>query len=78
VPEVVPAGGFHLWLPLPERVDDQELTVAAAAERVVVFPGWPWYAGEPPRPHVRLSFAAAPPDALAEGVRRLARTLAAT
>ena len=48
---------------------------AAAAEGVVVFPGRPWFPAEPPGPFLRLTFAAAPPDALDEGVRRLARAL---
>jgi DNA-binding transcriptional MocR family regulator len=41
----------------------------------VVFPGNPWYAAEPDGPHLRLTFAAAPPDLLDEGVRRLADAL---
>jgi DNA-binding transcriptional MocR family regulator len=42
---------------------------------VVVFPGRPWFPAEPPAPFLRLTFAAAPPEALDEGVRRLARAL---
>ena len=48
---------------------------AAAAEGVVVFPGRPWFPAEAPGPFLRLTYAAAPPDALDEGVRRLARAL---
>jgi DNA-binding transcriptional MocR family regulator len=73
VPAAVPGGGLHLWVRLPDGLDDVELTVAAAAERVVVFPGRPWHAAEPQAPHLRLTFAAAPPEVLDEGVRRLAR-----
>ncbi|MEV6932467.1 hypothetical protein AB0M46_49355 [Dactylosporangium sp. NPDC051485] len=51
------------------------MTVAAAARQVVVFPGRPWYAAEPDAPHLRLTFAAAPPDRLDEGIRRLADAL---
>jgi DNA-binding transcriptional MocR family regulator len=72
VPDVVPRGGLHLWVRLPDGVDDVELTVAAAAEQVVVFPGRPWYAAEAPAPHLRLTFAGAPPGVISEGVRRLA------
>ncbi|MGC9668942.1 PLP-dependent aminotransferase family protein [Planosporangium sp. 12N6] len=75
VPDTVPGGGLHLWVRLPDGLDDVEVTAAAAAEQVVVFPGRPWYAGEPPAPHLRLTFAAAPPDVLDEGVRRLARAI---
>ncbi|GIG88338.1 aminotransferase-like domain-containing protein [Plantactinospora endophytica] len=75
VPQRVPRGGLHLWVRLPEGTDDVALATAAAAEGVVVFPGRPWYAAEPPAAHLRLSYAAAPPDLMDEAVRRLARTL---
>jgi DNA-binding transcriptional MocR family regulator len=38
---------------------------------VVVSPGRPFFAGEPPRPFLRLTFAAEPPDRLAVAVARL-------
>ena len=74
-PEVLPAGGLHLWAPLPEGTDDMALARTAAGEGVIVFPGRPWFPAEPPAPFVRLTYAAAPPDALDEGVRRLATAL---
>ncbi len=69
----IPRGGLHLWARLPEGTDDVALAGAAAAEGVVVFPGRPWYAAEPPAPHLRLTYAAAPPELMDEAVRRLAR-----
>ncbi|AVT35690.1 PLP-dependent aminotransferase family protein [Plantactinospora sp. BB1] len=69
----VPRGGMHLWIRLPEGTDDVALAAAAAAEGVVVFPGRPWYAAEPPAAHLRLSYAAAPAELMDEAVRRLAR-----
>jgi DNA-binding transcriptional MocR family regulator len=74
-PPTVPRGGLHLWVRLPDSTDDVALAAAAAAEGVVVFPGRPWYAAEPPAPHLRLTYAAAPPDLVDEAVRRLARAL---
>jgi DNA-binding transcriptional MocR family regulator len=74
-PATIPAGGLHLWVALPEGTDDVALASAAAAEGVVVFPGRPWFPAEAPGPYLRLTYAAAPPDALDEGVRRLARAL---
>jgi DNA-binding transcriptional MocR family regulator len=74
-PEVLPAGGLHLWAPLPEDTDDMALARTAAGEGVIVFPGRPWFPAEPPAAFVRLTYAAAPPDALDEGVRRLATAL---
>jgi DNA-binding transcriptional MocR family regulator len=74
-PPPVPRGGLHAWLQLPDGTDDVAATTAAAAHHVVVFPGRPWHAAEPDAPHLRLTFAAAPPHLLDEGVRRLARAL---
>ncbi len=74
-PQPIPRGGLHLWASLPEGTDDVALAAAAAAEGVIVFPGRPWYASEPPAPHLRLTYAAAPPDRMDEAVRRLARAL---
>ena len=71
----IPAGGLHLWVALPEGTDDVALASAAAAAGVIVFPGRPWFPAEPPAPFLRLTFAAAPPEALDEGVRRLAKAL---
>jgi DNA-binding transcriptional MocR family regulator len=73
VPPAVPRGGLHLWARLPDGTDDVALAAAAAAEGVVVFPGRPWFAAEPPAPHLRLTYAAAPPELMDEAVRRLAR-----
>ena len=74
-PTTLPRGGLHLWVALPEGTDDVALANAAAAEGVVVFPGRPWFPADAPGPFLRLTFAAAAPDALDEGVRRLARAL---
>ncbi|MDG4825450.1 PLP-dependent aminotransferase family protein [Asanoa sp. WMMD1127] len=75
VPTVVPRGGLHLWVELPAGTDDVALATRAATEGVIVFPGRPWYAAEPDAPHLRLTYAAAPPDLMDDAVRRLARAL---
>nr|WP_305784673.1 PLP-dependent aminotransferase family protein [Actinoplanes lichenis] len=75
VPATVPRGGLHLWVRLPDGTDDLALTAAAAAAGVVVFPGRPWFAAEPPGPFLRLTYAAAPPELMDEAVRRLAVSL---
>ncbi|MFI6349428.1 PLP-dependent aminotransferase family protein [Streptomyces sp. NPDC050560] len=68
----VPAGGYHLWLRLPEAVDENALAAAALRAGVAVTPGRPYYGAEPPAPYLRLSFAGAPNhDVITEGVRRL-------
>ncbi|MGC4891975.1 PLP-dependent aminotransferase family protein [Micromonospora sp. DT227] len=74
-PPDVPRGGLHLWVRLPDGADDVAVTTRAAAEGVTVFPGRPWYAAEPPAPHLRLTYAAARPEVMDEAVRRLAVAL---
>jgi DNA-binding transcriptional MocR family regulator len=73
----VPLGGFHVWARLPDDVDDVELTSAAAARDVVVFPGRSWFAAEPPGCFLRLTYGGAPAHALVEGVQRLAEVTSA-
>lgn len=72
-----PSGGLHAWVKLPDGMDDLVLTHAAEAANVVIFPGRPWFAGEPPGAYVRLTFGGAPEHALVEGVQRLAGVTAA-
>ncbi|MFG1721214.1 PLP-dependent aminotransferase family protein [Micromonospora chalcea] len=74
-PRAVPRGGLHLWVRLPDGADDVAVTAAAAAADVTVFPGRPWYAAEPPAPHLRLTYAAAPPEQMDEAIRRLSTAL---
>jgi DNA-binding transcriptional MocR family regulator len=75
VPPTIPSGGLHLWAPLPDGADDVAVAAAAAAAGVVVFPGRPWHAAEPPAPYLRLTYAATPPALMDEAVRRLATVL---
>lgn len=75
-PTRAPVGGLHVWLALPNGVDDIALAARARAGGVLISPGRPYFAAEPSRPHVRLSFAAtARPPELVEAVRRLARAI---
>jgi DNA-binding transcriptional MocR family regulator len=76
VPPAVPRGGLHLWARLPEGFDDVAVAAAAASEGVIVFPGRPWFAAEAPAAHLRLTYAAAPPEEMDEAVQRLARAMA--
>jgi DNA-binding transcriptional MocR family regulator len=66
-------GGINLWVRLEPGEDDRELARRAGAAGVIVFPGHPFFAAEPPGPFLRLTYSAEPPDRLVEGVRRLAR-----
>ncbi len=71
-PAPLPAGGINLWIALGPGEDDRELAMRATAAGVIVSPGRPFFAAEPPGAFLRLTFAAEPPARLAEGVRRLA------
>jgi DNA-binding transcriptional MocR family regulator len=71
----VATGGLHLWVRLPVGTDDLGLVRAAGTVGVVLSPGRPWFAGEPPAPHVRMTFGGASPALLEEGVRRVASTV---
>ena len=71
--DVVPTGGFHLWVRVP--VESRALAARAAAAGVVVSPGEPWFPTEPTGDFLRLSFTGADVAALTDGVRRLAELL---
>ncbi|MFI1941304.1 PLP-dependent aminotransferase family protein [Streptomyces purpureus] len=68
----IPSGGYHLWLRLPDTLDEPALLAAALRAGVALAPGRPYFCAEPPAGHLRLSFAGvAGPAEIAEGVRRL-------
>ena len=69
---IPPSGGMHVWARLDPGEDDVALTERAYAAGVKVFAGRPWFPAEPPGPHLRLTYAAEPPDRLAAGMRLLA------
>lgn len=68
----LPSGGLHLWVRLPDTCNDIEIAARARRADVLVEPGAPYFITEPPAPHLRLTYAAAHPDQLHQGVRSLA------
>jgi 2-aminoadipate transaminase len=73
-----PAGGYFLWLDLPEHCSDLAVTAAARAEGVEVWPGSMFYPkGDGGHHSLRLSFADSSPERIAEGIHRLQRGVAA-
>jgi 2-aminoadipate transaminase len=76
-----PGGGIYVWLTLPETVDtgrEGRFFAACLDEGVLYVPGEYAFPDEPSGArshHARLSFGVCSPEALAEGVRRLARAL---
>jgi len=73
---VPPSGGLHLWLQLPDGIEDRAFAAAALEARVSVKAGSPYFPVEPPAPFLRLSFAAAGEDMLEQGIQRLGKVLA--
>lgn len=72
----LPRGGMHLWVTLPEGVDELAVAEAARQRGVLVGVGRSFFATEPPSHHLRLSFGcAANQDELRESVRRLGTAL---
>jgi len=72
----LPRAGMHLWVSLPDTIDDLVVAESARDHGVLVGSGRSFFATEPPSSHLRLSFGcAAHDDELREAVRRLASAL---
>jgi 2-aminoadipate transaminase len=69
-----PEGGYFLWLELPESLDASELLARAAESGVTFVPGADF--GGPVN-SARLAFSFASPAEIEEGVKRLAKLVAA-
>ena len=81
---VHPHGGLYVWMTLPESVatgfESPLFERAAKVEQVMYVPGEVCYAGpghQKPRNQMRLSFGTQTPAGIDEGMRRLARAVAA-
>jgi len=66
-----PEGGMFVWARLPDGWDAEQLLARALARDVAFVPGFPFFAGEPDRAALRLSFTTHPPAEIAEGLARL-------
>jgi 2-aminoadipate transaminase len=66
-----PDGGMFVWVRLPVGWDAEALLHRALARDVAFVPGAPFFAAEPDRATLRLSFTTHPPDEIAEGLERL-------
>jgi len=70
-----PEGGFFVWVTLPEGVDSFPLLEKAIDAGVVFIPGAAFTPTDKPSNKIRLAFSGVPPEAIREGVRRLAPVL---
>jgi 2-aminoadipate transaminase len=73
-----PAGGMFVWLQLPAGLDAMALLRPAIARGVAFVPGEPFYANDPVRNTLRLSFVTVPAEKIRQGVATLARLIAET
>ncbi|GAB3133825.1 PLP-dependent aminotransferase family protein [Microbispora hainanensis] len=67
-----PAGGFFVWMTLPEGLNSKAILPRAVAERVAFVPGTGFYSDGGGSRNMRLSFCYPEPERIKEGVRRLA------
>lgn len=72
-----PHGGFFVWLTVPEGLSAEQLLPLAVEEGVVFVPGTAFFGDGTGDDNLRLSFSLESPDRIEEGVRRLARVIAA-
>lgn len=70
-----PAGGFYVWLTVPEGVDTKAMLPRAVTARVAYASGTGFYADGLGSRQMRLSFCYPTPERITEGVRRLAGVL---
>jgi DNA-binding transcriptional MocR family regulator len=72
-----PAGGFYVWLKLPDGLDSKTMLPRAISGRVAYVPGTGFYADGAGGNYMRLSFCYPEPARIREGVRRLASVVEA-
>jgi 2-aminoadipate transaminase len=70
-----PVGGMFIWVKLPEHVDATAVLEKAIAQNVAFVPGAPFFANEPQKNTLRLSFVTVPKDKIADGIARLGQIL---
>ncbi len=66
-----PAGGFYVWLRLPDGINSKAMLPRAISSRVAYVPGTGFYADGSGSQYARLCYSLPDPDRIAEGIRRL-------
>ena len=67
-----PEGGMFVWVRVGGDVDSAKVLPKAVDLGVAFVPGWPFYANDPDRTTMRLSFVTNSPETIDEGLGRLA------
>ncbi|MFC7057084.1 hypothetical protein [Halovenus salina] len=71
-----PAGGFFVWVTLPESVDAEAMLESAAEAGVTYLPGPMFYPGDGGENALRLSFTYVKKDEITAGIEALAASIA--
>jgi 2-aminoadipate transaminase len=71
-----PEGGMFIWVTLPSGVDSMELLNKAIAQNVAFVPGEPFFASQPQKNTLRLSFVTVSPERIQRGIAILGALLA--
>lgn len=71
-----PEGGMFLWASLGHGIDAQAMLAHAVAAGVAYLPGWSFYAEDPDRSTMRLSYVTHAPAVIADAVGRLGEVIA--
>ena len=67
-----PEGGLFLWVTLPEYIDTDKLLIKAIEKKVAFVAGSGFYMDNPEHNSMRLNFSYSSPEAIEEGIKRLA------
>ena len=70
-----PAGGFYVWVTLPEWMDTKAMLAAAVDRRVAYVPGSAFYPDGRGRDQMRLAFCYPTQERIREGIQRLGALL---
>ena len=70
-----PAGGFYVWLRLPDGINAKVMLPRAISSRVAYVPGTGFYADGSGGQYARLCYSFPDPGRIGEGIRRLASVI---
>lgn len=72
-----PEGGMFIWVTLPKHMDSKQLLDEAIQQNVAFVPGGPFYANNPEKNTLRLSFVTVSPERINEGIEKLGKLIKA-
>ncbi|GJJ21389.1 GntR family transcriptional regulator [Mycolicibacterium mageritense] len=74
--ELVPRGGLHVWVRLPDATNLDRLVRDCEVDGVLIAAGTEWFPAEPAGPYLRLNYSGPDPDRFGEAARVIAAALA--